>query len=143
MIRSNALLLCCRCHEKPRKDLPSGRQDAYCVECRRTYDREWARQKRGYTPRPVKPVMNEGEKFCFKCERILSMERFSRSKDKPDGRMSICKDCDAIKQLRWQTKNRARLRRIRREASRKWRAEHPGFHSFAHARLANMRSPTS
>lgn len=124
---SNALLLCYRCHENLRKELPSGRRDAYCAECRRTYDREWARQKRGSTPRPIKPVLNAGEKFCFKCERILPVEHFSRSTGKADGRMSVCKDCDLLRQLRWQSKNRAKLRRMRREASRKWRAEHPGY----------------
>lgn len=126
--------LCCRCHKAPSKP-----KDCYCVECRRTYNREWGQRKRGSKPRPIKPVLQPGEKFCFKCERILPVERFSRSKGKRDGRMSHCKACDYMKQLTYKAKNRARVRKQAREGSRRFRATNPGYNAAACLRYKRRR----
>ena len=126
--------LCCRCHQQPRK-YSSG----YCVECAREYNREWARRKRGAKARPIKPVLNDGEKFCFKCERILSIEHFHRCKSKPDGRMSTCKDCDYLKQLVWRAKNRKHLRERERKSSQRWRDTHPGYNKQYNQKRRRVR----
>lgn len=126
--------LCCRCHKAPRRATHT-----YCTECMRAYNREWCQRKRGSTPRPIKPVLQPGEKFCFGCERILPVEHFHRCKSKSDGRMSRCKDCDYMKQVAYKSKNRARLRERERESSRRFRAAHPGYNSKACAMTKRRR----
>lgn len=126
--------LCSRCHKAPRKATHS-----YCAECMRTYNREWTQRKRGAKPRPIKPVLLPGEKFCNKCQRILPVEKFSRCKSKRDGRMSNCKDCDYLKQVAYKSKHRARIRVQAREASRRFRAAHPGYNAAACLRYKRRR----
>ena len=126
--------LCSHCHHAPAK---SGQ--AYCVECYRVYQRDWARRHRGSKPRPVKPVCAPGEKFCTKCRRVLPIERFSRCRSKSDGLMSNCKECDYFKQLAYKERHRRRLRPKFREASRQFRAVNPGYNARACARYKRRR----
>ncbi len=126
--------LCCRCHREPRKS-----KQGYCVACYRTYQREWAQRNRGQKPRPIKPVLPPGFKFCPRCERSLPVERFSRCQSKSDGRMSHCKECDYMKQLRWREKNSARIRVRDRDYQRKWRAANPGYNAAASRRSKRRR----
>ena len=37
--------------------------------------------------------MERTEKRCSKCKQVLPLERFSKRKDSPDGRVYKCKDC--------------------------------------------------
>lgn len=126
--------LCTRCHRQPRKP-----GQCYCVDCSRTYQREWARKNRGQKPRPVKPVLNEGEKFCFKCERILPVERFSRCSSKRDGRASCCKECDYLRQLVWRSKNEQYRRERDRRNQKAWREKHPNYNREYLAKRKRLR----
>lgn len=126
--------VCSRCHQAPRKGTHS-----YCADCLRVYNREWARRKRGSKPRPVAPVLQPGEKFCFKCERILPVDHFYRSRGKVDGRMSMCRDCDHLKQIAYRSKNRSKIRVQSREATRRYRALHPGYNARACAKAKRKR----
>lgn len=126
--------LCSRCHRAPRRTT-----HCWCVECLRAYNREWCRRHRGTRPRPIKPVLQEGEKFCRTCERILPEAHFSRSASKRDGRMSNCKDCDYLKKLRYRRKNKAKIREQQRLSSRKWRADHPDYNRKSLAKSKRKR----
>lgn len=105
----------------------------------REYNTEWCRRKRGSTPRPIKPVLQPGEKFCFKCERILPLDHFYRCKSKPDGRMSTCKDCDGFKQTVYRHKHTAKIRQQARISSQNWRAKHPGYNAQSCLRYKRRR----
>lgn len=114
--------LCSKCQRAQAKG-----NHCYCADCLRTYHREWARRKRGSQARPFKPEVGAGEKFCGTCGRILPIEQFSRSRGKADGRMSMCKMCDQVRQSRYRQQNRRRVRKLNRERSRRWRAAHPDY----------------
>lgn len=126
--------LCSRCHRAPAKP-----GQAYCVDCYRAYQRDWARRNRGQKPRPVKPVCDPGEKFCTKCRRILPVEHFSRCRSKSDGLMSNCKECDYLKQLSYKERHRRRVRRLNRENTRKFRENNPGYNARACAKSKRRR----
>lgn len=126
--------LCCRCHKKPRRST-----QGYCTDCMRAYNREWCRLKRGSTPRPIKPVVGDDEKFCPKCERILPKSKFSKCRSKRDGLMSNCKDCDYFKQLTYKSKHRERVKEYNRVYQRAYRAANPDYNRKNLARSKRRR----
>src|SRR5689334_14652181 len=118
-------LLCACCKQAPRKG-----NDCYCADCRRAHSRNSARRTRGNNPRkqPWRPLKPD-EKFCPRCNRILDKTEFSKNRGKKDGLMSNCKRCDAIKQMIYQNKNRKRLRPIKTQRMREYRAANPGYNA--------------
>jgi 5-methylcytosine-specific restriction endonuclease McrA len=106
--------------------------------------------------------VDEPTRTCSKCERVLPLSRYHRRKDGPGGYRRDCKDCKlAIDKASYQSHRDARRaqqaiyradpehRRIDREKSARWRAEHPEWHRATLARnrarpgnreLANQRS---
>lgn len=126
---------CSRCHKAPRKP-----KQSYCIECLRTYQREWARRNRGCKPRPVKPVVVDGEKFCPRCTRTLPVERFSRCRGKYDGRCAHCKDCARFRKSMHRKPLTAAQRRQRNGYMRQWRADHPGYNARACAAQKRKRT---
>lgn len=126
--------LCCECHQAPRKP-----KQAYCVECSRTYQREWARRNRGCKPRPLKPVVPSGMKFCPRCTRTLTIESFSRCKGKYDGRCAHCKECERFRKS-MKRKPLTEAQRYQRNAyMRQWRANNPGYNARSCARQKRRR----
>lgn len=118
--------LCCKCHKKPRGT------SGYCTECNRVYQREYARRKRGAKPRKMPwRTLKAHEKYCPGCNRILDRNEFSNSSTKKDGKQSHCKRCASFKQMRYTSKNRLRLRPLRRISSAAFRAAHPGYNTNA------------
>ena len=118
--------LCCKCHQAPRHT------NGYCKACNRIYQREYARRKRGAKPRPQAwRALEENEKYCPKCDRILDRSRFSMSASTKDGFMSWCKGCDAFKQASYRAKNKRRLRPLWRAHSAAFRAANPGYNARA------------
>ena len=69
------------------------------------------------------------EKYCPGCNRIRAKTQFSKNRSKKDGLMSHCKDCDSIKQMIYQNKNRKRLQPIKTRKMREYRAANPGYNA--------------
>lgn len=53
-------------------------------------------------------------KWCWACRRTLSVTAFNRSRNRPDGRMTDCKTCQAAREKR--RASRKALEAIRRSA---------------------------
>lgn len=118
--------LCCNCHAAPRGS------NGYCPACNRTYQRDYARRKRGSKPRPQPwRALAENEKYCGGCDRILDRSQFYKCRSKKDGLTSHCKRCNSFNQMRYQAKNRKRLRPLGRIRSAEFRAANPGYNSEA------------
>lgn len=118
--------ICTICGKEPRVGKCS-----FCVECRRTYQREWSRKNRGVTkprPRPWR-ALEENEKYCGGCDRILDRSKFYKDAQKKDGRMSHCSRCDSFKQMRKKEKNKEKAREQSRISSARFRAAHPDYNA--------------
>jgi len=127
--------LCTCCNSAP---ADSSRRN-YCRECNRIYQREWARRKRGGKPRPVPPRQVEAyEKFCPRCELILSRDQFFKETRAGDGLSSICKACEYWRQQAKRDKKPATTRRKQRIRSAAFRAKNPGYNARA-CRIYSLR----
>jgi len=120
--------LCSNCGNAP---ADSSRRN-YCRECARTYQRDYARRVRGCKPRPAPPrPLEAGEKFCPRCQRILSRDSFYRETRAGDGLSSICKGCEAFRQQAKRDRKPATTRRRQRIRSAAFRAKNPGYNARA------------
>lgn len=127
--------LCSHCHAAPRHGT-----SGYCATCKRIYDRDYARRKRGAKARKTAwRVLEDHEKYCPGCDRILDRGDFYKCRGKKDGLMSHCKRCDSFKQMRYQNANRKRLRPIQRERRRQFLAANPGYNARYCRRYARRR----
>lgn len=121
--------ICIQCQKAP---ADSSRR-TYCRECARAYQRDWARKHRGSTPKKTAPrPLEQHEKWCVRCERILTRDDFYRETRAGDGLQSICKGCEAFRQtVKRHTGRVAMKRKKQRERSRKFRANNPGYNARA------------
>lgn len=69
-----------------RSDSADGHRNE-CKNCRAIYQRNY------YKNPPVKETFPEGYKRCSKCEKLLKLECFHKSKGSSDGLKGRCKDC--------------------------------------------------
>ena len=120
--------LCTLCGKEPRVG-----KSSFCLECRRAYNREWNRIRRGVKKPRKFPwrALEEDEKYCGGCDRILDRSKFYKDKQKKDGLMSRCSRCDSFKQMRYKAKNKAAHREKNRISQAKFRAAHPGCNTEA------------
>jgi hypothetical protein len=117
----------CTCCGKAPAD--SSRRN-YCRECNRTYQRDWARRHRGSKPRKTAPRPLEAhEKFCPRCELILSRDQFFKETRASDGLSSICKACEYWRQQAKRDKKPGTTRRKQRVRSAAFRAKNPGYNA--------------
>lgn len=128
--------LCTQCGKEPRIG-----KSCMCFECRRKYNRDWNRARRGVKkPRPQPwRTLDDNEKYCGGCDRILDRSQFYRSAYKKDGLMSHCKRCDCFKQMRYKAKNKAKHREKYRISVAKFRETHPGYNTEAVRRYRRRR----
>lgn len=118
--------ICSCCNVRP---ADSSRRN-YCRECARTYQRDYARRKRGCKPRPAPPRPLEAhEKFCPHCKRILERDNFYKETRAGDGLSSIYKGCEAFRQSAKYYRNIRRNRRKQRVRSAAFRANNPGYNA--------------
>ncbi len=115
---------CSRCHAQPRKP-----KQSYCIECLRSYQREWVRRKHGWKARPVKPVVPPGMKFCTRCTRVLAVECFGKDASRPDGLTSNCKDCARFRKSVQRRRLTEAQKAEKRAYMREWLARHPGYNA--------------
>src|SRR6185369_17654847 len=92
---------CSRCHKKPRG------KNNYCVECNRLYQREWARRKRGYKPRKVRPKTVKGIRYCSECDRTYEVSEFFKNAARADGLSVYCKKCEMKRINEWKRRRRS------------------------------------
>lgn len=120
--------LCTLCGTEPRVG-----KSSFCVECRRTYQREWSRVRRGVKKPRKLPwrAMDDNEKYCGGCDRILDRSKFYKDRRKKDGLMSHCSRCDSFKKMRYAEKNKDKIRERRKGSSARFRAAHPGYNTEA------------
>jgi len=119
--------LCSRCGKAPRM-----KYTGYCIECNRTYQREYARRTRGCKPKKMPPrPLEENEKFCPRCELILSRDQFFKESRAGDGLSSICKACEYWRQQAKRDRKPATSRRKQRIRSAAFRAKNPGYNARA------------
>ena len=133
---SAAIKLCTICGKEPRVG-----KSSFCIDCRRTYNREWNQIRRGVVkprPRPWR-ALADNEKYCGGCDRILDRSQFYKSVHKKDDLMSHCKRCDCFKQMRYKAKNKVAHREKNRISQAKFRATHPGYNSAAVQRYRRRR----
>lgn len=111
---------CTHCFEI--KDLAYFRHGhGWCTECRRSLNEEWRRNKGEQKKRIRNPsFLMQGLRECFKCDRVLSLDDFYKTKSHPDGYSANCKDCmkthSAKPEIR--KKNTEKVRRLRKENPR-------------------------
>lgn len=108
-----------------RKDSKDGYKNI-CKACRLDYQRLW---HKGEIKKPILDAP-KGMKVCRKCDQILKIENFGRSKQNKDGLKSYCKSCKRAESKKWRDKNKKKCKKYREsikdkqvEYNKKYRVE--------------------
>ena len=89
-----------------RKDSPDGFRNT-CKDCRNKYLIEYRLNP------PVKEVVSEGLKICYKCKEIKSTDNFGKNTNNKDGLKSYCKECVRLESVSYRKKNVDKIKEYR------------------------------
>ena len=107
------------------------RLNANCKQCRAIYEKE-RRFRKGIKLKVVPRICNEKEKECLFCNKVKSLELFSKNNRGRFKRSAYCKDCLPLYKARLINTDREKYAEKGRKATQKYRDENREFWRSLH-----------